>query len=80
MDERTKRIYLARLSGEDVSAIAKREGIHRTHVYRILAGLEPVKARVGVQAQTVEGPLTPNEIATAIRAYAERMGIVEAGK
>lgn len=77
MKERDRAIYLARLSGEDVSKIARDHGISRQMAHRILARIRDsgIQARVGVAPNTVSGPFTPDEIGDALRAYAESMGI-----
>jgi len=78
LTQRDRTIYLSRLSGRDVKEIACDHGLSRAQVHRIIARIRDsggVTARVGVSADTVSGPLTPSEIAEAIRDYARSLGV-----
>jgi hypothetical protein len=78
MNERDRRIFLERLSGRDVRAIADDHQLSRSQVHRVVAKVRDsgeVRAVVGVKAESVEGPFSASEIGDAVRAYAESLGI-----
>ena len=78
LTDRDRNIYLARLAGADVTDIASEHRLSRAQVHRVIARVRDsgqVVAMVGVDSKSVGGPFTPSEIATAVRTYAQRLGI-----
>ena len=75
MEDRTAEMLLARLSGMDMSEIARMHGVTKQRVAQILRGAKASgKYRIAFQVTDVEG-LPPTSAAKALRASLERVGL-----